>query len=262
MIANKYDIIEKINEGSFGSVYKAINVRTNEYVAIKIEKRNSTHNFLKNEAKIYQYLSKSEGIPSLKTYWTDDTNMYLVMELLGPSLLRTIEYYKAFSLKQVIMYSIQIIERIKMLHNKELLHRDIKPNNFVFKNNKLYLIDFGLSKRYAINGIHVPEKNISKIIGSLNFVSLNVHNKIEPSRRDDLESCIYVILTMLFGKLEWFNKIDKNEIMTLKKNIIYVSDVPEFIKNILIYIRELTYDEIPNYNYIIEQFREQFREQI
>jgi serine/threonine protein kinase len=256
MIAYKYLIIDKISEGSFGSVYKGEHFRSKESVAIKIESKSSAYKMLKNEAKIYHYLSKSDGIPQLKTFWSDKDSLYLVMELLGPSLLKTIEYYKAFSLKSVIFYGIQIIERIKMIHNKELIHRDIKPTNFVFKTNKIYLIDFGLAKKFISNGIHCPEKRISKIIGSINYVSLNVHKNIEPSRRDDLESCIYVILTMLFGKLEWFDKTNIDEIIILKKNIIYVSDVPNFLKNALCYIRELTYEETPNYNYLIKLFED------
>jgi hypothetical protein len=67
---------------------------------------------------------------------------------------------------------------------------------------------------------------------------------------------MYVILTMLFGKLEWFNKRNIDEIFTLKKNIIYIKDVPNFIKNALFYIRQLTYDETPDYDYIIQQFND------
>jgi serine/threonine protein kinase len=256
LIANKYEILEKINEGSFGSVFKAFNTRTKEIVAIKIESKSSRFQTLKNEAKIYQYLARTEGIPILKTFWSDPNNTYLVMELLaGPSLQKTIEYYQALSFKKAILLAKQMIEIIRTLHIKELLHRDIKPNNFVFKsNNEICLVDFGLCKRYIHNGIHIPEKNISKIIGSVNFVSVNVHQLQEPSRRDDLESCIYCILTMLFGRLEWFNKSEIYEIIELKRNILLVPDVPDCLKNILFYVRQLTFDETPNYEYILEEF--------
>jgi serine/threonine protein kinase len=269
MLSNKYKLIQKINQGSFGSIYKAENVRTKELVAIKFESKTSKIKSLKNEAKIYQYLGKLDGFPELKWFGANDKTTYLVIELLGKSLSDIITYYKALSLKTVLVYGIQIIKRIQVLHEKLLLHRDIKPSNFVFGLgtsglgtsyglNKLHLVDFGFSKRYDFNGIHIEEKNIKHIVGSINFVSLNVHNLIEPSRRDDIESCIYIILTMLFGKLEWFDKTDINEIYYLKTNIVNLEEVPSFIKIILYYVRSMTFDEKPDYEYIINLMVNEF----
>jgi serine/threonine protein kinase len=262
MIANKYKLIEKISEGSFGSVYKAENIRTNEYVAIKFENKSEQIQSLKNEAKIYQYLGKLDGFPQLKTFGTNDKVNYLVIDLLGDSLFSIITYYKALSLKTTLILGIQIIKITQSLHNKYLLHRDIKPSNFVFgtghNTNKLFLIDLGFSKRYDYNGKHIEEKNIKNIIGSINFVSLNIHNHIEPSRRDDIESCIYIILTMLLGNLEWFNQTDIDKIALLKKNIVEFDEVPTFIKIMLYYTRSMKFDEIPHYDYLINLMVKEF----
>jgi serine/threonine protein kinase len=256
MLANKYKLIQQINNGTFGTIYKSENIRTKEMVAIKIELKTNPNKSLKNEAKVYQYLGKLEGFPELKWFGTTAKTNYLVINLLGNSLLDTIQYYKALSIKNVLVYGIQIMQRIHVLHDKLLLHRDIKPSNFIFgtknETNKLYLVDFGFSKRYDYNGKHIPEKNITNIVGTLNFVSLNVHNLIEPTRRDDVESCIYVILTMLFGKLEWFNKTSVNDIIILKKQLLLVDEVPSFIKIMLCYIRSIAFDERPDYEYLID----------
>jgi len=255
MIANKYKLIEKISEGSFGTVFKAENNRTKEFVAIKFEKKSENIKSLKNEAKIYQYLGRLDGFPELKIFGTTDKFNYLVMDLLGNSLINVITHYKKLSFKTVLVLGIQIIKRIKTLHEKYLLHRDIKPSNFIFgngdKTNKLFLVDFGFSKRYDYNGKHIEEKNIKNIIGSPNFVSLNIHYNVEPSRRDDIESCIYIILTMLFGRLEWFNKTNMNEIIQLKTQILCIKEVPSFIKIMLYYARSMKFDEKPNYDYLI-----------
>jgi serine/threonine protein kinase len=263
MISNKYNLIEKISEGSFGSVFKAENIRTKENVAIKFEIKIDNLKSLKNEAKIYQYLGKINGFPQLKMFGTTDKVNYLVIDLLGKSLSNTILYFNKLSLKTTLLIGIQIINRIKVLHENQLLHRDIKPSNFLFglekDTTKLYLVDFGFSKRYIYNGNHIQEKKITKILGSPNFVSLNIHNHIEPSRRDDLESCIYIMLSMLFGKLVWFDKSDLNDIYKLKEQIILSEEVPTFIKILLNYVRKMKFDETPDYNYIINIILETFK---
>jgi serine/threonine protein kinase len=262
MISNKYKLIQKINEGSFGTVFKAENNITKEIVAIKFENKLEQIKSLKNEAKVYQYLGRLDGFPQLKMFGTTDKVNYLVMELLGNSLFSIIKYYKALSLKTVLVLGIQIIHRMQTLHDKCLLHRDIKPSNFIFGNgndtNKLFLVDFGFAKRYDYNGKHIEEKNIKSIVGSVNFVSLNIHYGIEPSRRDDIESCIYIILTMLVGRLEWFDKSDLDEIIQLKKQILIVDDVPSFIKIMLYYVRTMKFDEKPDYDYLINLMKKEF----
>ena len=67
ILSNKYELLDKLNSGSFGTVYKAKNIRTGELVAIKIE-RGPIINSLRNEARIYQYLLKEPGFPKLKWF--------------------------------------------------------------------------------------------------------------------------------------------------------------------------------------------------
>ena len=121
----------------------------------------------------------------------------------------------------------------------------------------MHLVDFGFTKRFNYDGKHIPENRETKLIGSPNFVSLNIHNGIEPSRRDDLESGAYIILNMLFGKLEWFNK-KFTDMHLLKYNIINIEEVPVFMKTILCYIRNLNFDETPDYAYIIDLMVKEF----
>ena len=194
MISKKYKIINKISEGKFGEVFEGENIRSGEKVAIKFEYKHDNLKMLKNEAKIYQLLKNKDGFPQLKWFGSNNEMNYLIIELLGCSLKKRINMYKKFCLKTVLLLGIQMITRIRILHDNDLLHRDIKPDNFLFglieNTNKLYLIDLGLCKRYNFNGKHIVKKNINSIIGSGNFVSINIHNGSEPSRRDDLESCI------------------------------------------------------------------------
>ena len=122
--------------------------------------------------------------------------------------------------------------------------------------NKLFLIDFGFCKRYNYDGEHIEQGNISKMIGTPNFVSINVHKGIEPSRRDDIESCIYIMMYMLFGKLFWEKETDSKK-MCFKKEQLTNSEkplIPDFLKQLLIYVRALDFDECPDYNEIIKVF--------
>jgi serine/threonine protein kinase len=264
ILSNKYKLIEKISEGTFGIVFKAENIRTNEYVAIKIEPKSNVISSLKNEAKILHYLQNEDGFPQLKMFGSNDTINFIVYDLLGPSLQKRVFFYKALCLKTTLLIGIQMIKLIETLHNTHLIHRDIKPNNFIFglgsQTNKIFLIDFGFCKRFNYDGKHIDETKINKIIGTPYFVSLNVHNNIEPSRRDDLESIIYILLFMLFGRLEWFYKDKLEDIYQLKKYIVFVEDVPSFLKICLYYIRELRFDEKPDYDYIINLLVKKFNE--
>jgi len=252
MISNKYEIIEKLNEGSFGQVYKGKHIRTGELVAIKIERKSDTGSSLKNEARIYQYLAKEPGFLNLKWYQTDEQYNYLVVDLLVCSLTKLVKNKSSLDLKVILQLGIQMIKRIETLHNKYLLHRDIKPDNFMLGTNKqLYLIDFGLCKRYDYNGQHIEEtQNKTKtIIGSINFVSLNVHNGIEPGRRDDLESSVYIILFLLQdGHLSWSKEKDINNIWALKEQL---TPPYPFMKEMLANIRNLAFKEAPNYDQLI-----------
>ena len=252
MIANKYNILEKLSQGAFGSIYKAENIRKKELVAIKIEVKDSS-NTLKNEAKIYNYLGKQNGFPQLKWFGTDNVYNYVVIDLLGCSLTETVSKHNSLSLKMTVLLGLQIITRIQLLHEKCLLHRDIKPSNFLFglgpQTNKLYLVDFGFVKRYNYSGKHIVEKKIHNLIGSPNFVSLNIHSLIEPSRRDDLESAVYVIIYMLCGTLDWFDT-PLQEMTVLKQQLTNKYGLPFFIKHMLEYIRHMSFDETPDYDYL------------
>lgn len=258
MIANKYKLLAKLSQGSFGKVYKAENMRTGELVAIKIEPKSDDNKSLKSEAKIYQYLAKLDGFPQLKWYGSTDKVTYLVTDLLDHSISDLVEKGGRLEMEIVLLLGKQMIQRLHTLHNHFLLHRDIKPQNFMLniKTNKLYLIDFGFCKRYNYDGNHIEEGTISKLIGTPNFVSINVHKGLEPSRRDDVESCIYIMIYMLFGKLSWGKEmVIKN--MGLKKEQLTNSEkplIPEFLKQLLFYVRTLEFDECPDYDEIIKVF--------
>jgi serine/threonine protein kinase len=258
MLANKYKLIEKLSQGSFGKVFKAENIRTGEIVAIKTEVKSKEQKSLKMEAKIYHYLANANGFPRLKWFGTTDNVNYLVTNLLECSITNLVAESGPLSLKTVLLFGRQMIERIETLHNHYLIHRDIKPDNFMInitdRTNKIFLIDFGFCKRYNHDGKHIDFKINNSLIGTANFVSINVHKGSEPSRRDDLESSLYVMIYMLFGKDFGTNT---NNLKQLILNKELLTNVPQFLKVAINYVRTLKFEEEPDYKYIMQIFSDE-----
>lgn len=109
----------------------------------------------------------------------------------------------SYSIKCVCMMSQQIVSRLEFLHNKTFMHRDQKPDNYCIgrgrKRTTMYLIDFGLSKRFIVGGSHIPYKEKKPMIGTVRYCSINSQNGIEQSRRDDLESLGYILVYLVKG---------------------------------------------------------------
>ena len=254
IIANKYKIIEKMNNGQFGTIFKGENIRTKEMVAIKIEHFSQETKMLKRETQIYQYLGKSQGIPQVKWFGSTEEYNYMVLPLFGDSLLS-----KTFSLIDSLLIGQKIVKILKFIHDKGLVHRDIKPDNFVFNkdNTDIYIIDFGLCRKYIDNyNKHIEIKGGKTIIGTPNFVSLNVHNGIEPTRRDDMISVAYIMLYLINGSLPWQLNVEMKDIKLQKQCILQWSKTPMQLIKYLKCCENLKFDETPNYDYLIQSLNE------
>lgn len=258
LINKKYAILEKLGSGSFGSIYKGQNVRTKEFVAIKIERICDNLKLLKNESIIYQHLNGCYGIPTVKWFGKDDINYYMVINLLGISLQELKNKIGKFSLSLVLKIGIKIVNLLKIIHEKGLIHRDIKPDNFLFgmdSKNDLYLIDFGFCKSYLNNNEHVKMKPTHSMIGSINYASIMSHKRYELSRRDDMESLCYILLYFINGTLPWSNENDEDKVINLKNKIINGNEYPAVILDYLKYVRTMEYEEKPNYYLIMDNFK-------
>jgi len=281
MIENKYLINENIGEGKFGKIFSATNKNTEEEVVIKIEDNNSI--ILRNEANIYRLLQGIKGISKLRSYGNEGEYNYMIIDKLNKSLKDIrLSINKNFDLKSILSLGMQILRRIECVHNENIIHRDIKPENFVMGNkrekneNLLYLIDFGLSKLYQKHNMHIDYKSDRTPIGTYDYMSLNVHEGIAPSRRDDLESIGYTLLYLIYGNLPWMDvtihsqdskdildrsKYIEREIYKIKKetNLWELKNVPGELIIFINYCRNLSFNEKPNYSYLRMLFANLFK---
>ena len=233
---NKYKLIKKIGKGSYGIIYLCKDIASNEFFAAKLQNKNIYTNSLQNEYQIMKDIN-IDKIPNAKFYGENNLYNILIMQLLGKSLediFEKILHKQKMPIHSACNIAIQIIDILEQIHNKNYIHRDIKPSNFLFGNNSfnnniIYLIDFGLAKKYreSNNAEHYEIKEENKLIGTARFASINAMEGLSQSRRDDLESLGYMLIYFLKGKLPWQNFLIKNKeerynkIKQTKKEILY-----------------------------------------
>lgn len=279
-IAKKYVIKEKIGKGKFGEVYKGMNEKTREFVAMKLEDSKTRTKLLKHETTLLKYLYDHDcrNIPTVYWYGIWNTYSCLIMPFYECSLYdklrgRSDKSNMSLNADLVMVACIEIIESI---HKTFVIHRDIKPQNFMLQSGELHIIDFGLSTFYiGENKEHVPMSASNEhIIGTPKYVSPNIHNGITPSRRDDMISLGYMYLWMICGELHWDNIIDdgyykdiadegnilhnKNQQRKILKEWSFIepicAKINQNIYRYLNYLYELRYEETPNYAAVKQLF--------
>jgi serine/threonine protein kinase len=177
---------------------------------------------------------------------------------------------KFFSLKTIIMLSIDLLKILEYIHDNNIIHRDLKPDNIVIGNgensNNIYILDFGLSKNFMNkeSGQHIELVKNKSLVGSMRYASIRNHRGYEQSRRDELESLGYILLYFLKGgNLPWnglppSNKEDKSKKICQIKSSINLEelcdDVPDEYRILICYARKLKFDCKPNYSYLTNLF--------
>ena len=205
-------------------------------------------------------------LPELIKYGFEYEYNYIVLNCQKISLEQLfISHKKSFSIKRACEITLNIIECIEVLHNNNIIHRDLKPQVLAneIKGEKteiITLLDFGLWKNYKNKNDHIPFKQYKNMIGN-NYIfgSINNLNRMELSRRDDLESIGYILIYFINGSVPWENILIKNKeekikkIIDMKKRMInemMKEQLPEELKLFFSYIQNLGFEKDPDYYYL------------
>ncbi|GAW01078.1 kinase-like protein [Lentinula edodes] len=182
------------------------------------------------------------------------------------------------------MLAVQCLDRLEYVHSRGVLHRDVKPANFVMSRTTpsiVNIIDFGLAKRYRqpLNGEHIPYSQHPDAlhgVGTSLYASLNTHFGVETGRRDDLESLAYMLIGFVRGGLPWrkvratvdpppnwpskewnpitqtWNLIREEKV---KAEVALLTGLPEEFGVLYRYARTLQFTDLPDYEGLRQLFR-------
>ncbi|KAF9646382.1 kinase-like protein [Thelephora ganbajun] len=272
LVGGHYRVGRKIGEGSFGVIFEGTNLLNSQTVAIKFEPRKAEAPQLRDECRSYRILAGCPGIPQIYHFGQEGLHNILVIDLLGPSLEDLFDMCgRKFTIKTVCMSARQMISRVQTIHEKNLIYRDIKPDNFLIGrpgtkgSNIIHMVDFGMAKQYRDPKTkqHIPYRERKSLSGTARYMSINTHLGREQSRRDDLESLGHVFMYFLRGSLPWqglkaatnkqkYEKIGEKKQTTPIKEL--CEGLPEEFSIYLNYVRKLGFEETPDYDFLRELF--------
>jgi len=265
---------QMIGKGSYGAIFVCVSP-SGMKMAVKFEEAVSStlqrKPVLYYDQQFLHFLSNSQRcqyVPLFYDYGRNTNFYYMVMDLLGPSLIDVLKKApkNGLSSKTKLLLCIGMLHAVHEVHSKKIIHRDMKPDNFAFGSirhpKRIYLLDFGLSKQYENNGKHICIRAGKDLTGTARYVSINTHKGYEQSRRDDIESLGYLFLYFWQEtRLPWIGlhcpskQIQFKKICELKEscNLFELdANCPKEIPEFIYYARSLPFTMDPNYNFLLE----------
>ena len=279
-VGKKFVIEKYLAKGSFGKLYIGKNSESGEKVAIKLEKKDIDKPQLGFEFAFFRILRaegrQHRGIPTIHFFGPVGKWSALIMDLLGPSLEKVhTDLNFQFSLKTTILLGVQLIELFEYFHGKTLVYRDVKPENFLFgvsgtdKYSTIHIIDLGLCKQYIDDETnkHIKFATNKMMTGTVRYMSINSHNRLELSRRDDMEAVGYMLVFFVKGELPWqgvkaSSTAEKyaiiGQIKEKTKPEKLCSDLPQEFAQYMKDVRGLAFEEEPKYKTYTQRFTNLF----
>lgn len=257
VFSEQFKLLSKLGEGSFGSVWKSWHKKSGKMSAVKMER---AKNMLHIEFHFYEMIKRTQTIgpkpiPEILGFGSIGEIQWLGMEILGPTIDEIFENVKKFSTRSILMVGIKLIECLEYLHKCEIIHCDVKGDNFAVSSTdfeKIKVFDFGLARQKSSkrNGFG----------GSLAYASIAAHELGPVHQKDDIESLGY-LLADYHKPLPWkdvqWPESSKKQVefglkMKRKKNIFAMS--PLFFE-LTLYMMHVDGHAEPNTTYLKKMFR-------
>lgn len=221
MIQDKYEIVKEIGKGSYSIVYEVKHIFKNERCAMKMEIENDklSKRLIQNEISNYLTLvkNKNTGIVNIKSFGIFNNQNYIIMSMLDQNIGEYIqEKLDEMNEDEVMGMFCRTYMLIQNLHSSCLIHRDVKPENFLVKNDtkEIFIVDMGLSCKFD------SERKSHGMIGTPLYSSWNTHNdEYVYTMKDDIISCFFVFFKIIGGSLPWENLYFKRD--SVKNKVMY-----------------------------------------
>ncbi|MDD5065722.1 MAG: diguanylate cyclase [bacterium] len=249
IINKRYEIIRTLGEGGMATVYQALDRTTQKEVALKFLKQNRISSFLEDKIRFrkeVEVVSKFNHAHIVRIFETgeQDNIPFIVLELLhGDSLYDLLKTNRDFSLQESVSIIKQTAEVLEYVHNKNVIHRDLKPGNIFLekKTNKVMLLDFGLALLMELREI----RETDEIIGTFGYMSPEATGIINKpvDERSDLYSLGIIFYRLMTGILP-FTGQDISEILHKQVAVLPVRPgklnptLPKIIEDIIIKLLE------------------------
>ena len=273
IIDDRFEVVNQIGKGSFGTVWHGRDTQRRCHVAVKILKHKRHRTYFR-ETECLKQLGNVEGIPKLFWMGCHEDKDVLILQRLGHDLSMLFEFCgHRFSIATTLKIGIEMLGLIRSLHQKGFLHRDVKPHNFLVgykaEKRRIFLIDFGLAKTYwdsPHKKTHKASVTGLKPVGTARYASLWTHQGVSQSRRDDLEGIGFVLVYFMLAKLPWQGLVPKKSSKQNKWDRIHkvkaetsleslCRGIPRQFQEYLEYVRQLVFNETPNYQFLIDLFK-------